>query len=149
MEQNIDDEILQSDFNIKSVYSQICIEEDFMFDKLNENQWLIESIESVFNEKLRLIDSSILMKDSNLLNLSLVELIKYCYSKNYKKLCSIFIAYCDYFNLEYNSVYLLLSDKLKDNIKIQVKKIVGDKKYQKIDLLANPNQFNTLFDLIK
>lgn len=150
MENNINDSMNYLS-DISNIYRQISIEPDMLFDVNNEKEFLIECIEKTFDKNFLLIETSLLLNDVNKLNISFVNLIKFCkiQTKPYTKIHKIFIEYCDYFDLPYNKCFLLLHEKLQIIIKNGTIEIIGKKQFQKLDNKNNPNKVTTLFDLIK
>ena len=142
------EEGLSEAFDLKSVYGQISIEDDFLFDGIDNVNFVISAIETVFDKKLLKIDSKILSRDVNLLNLSVAKLIKYCLENNFKNVGYIFIGYCDYFDLEYNSVYKNLHEKIQNKIKSELITMIGEKRFKNLKKKSNNNEeYTTLFDL--
>lgn len=146
--QDIWEEGLAESFDLKSIYGQISIEDNFLFDGIADMNFVRESIETIFDNKFLKIDSAVLSRDVTLLNVTMAKLIKFCLSNKFKKVGYIFIGYCDYFDLEYNNIYSHLHEKIQNKIKEELINIIGEKRFKNIKKKANNNQeYNTLFDL--
>lgn len=146
--QNI--ETLVSNIEISSINKAISIDDNSNFDETNELQFLENCITNCYNQEFRLIESKILQQDVNLLNNSFVKLVHHCNNNfKYKNVSKMFIAYCDYFNLDYHSVYKVLHEKLQTLIKNGLIKMLGSlKRFTKLKNKYNPQNITTLFDLI-
>ena len=141
------EEVLVEGFDLKSVYNQISIEDNFLFDGIADANFVRTIIESIFDKKFLKIDTAVLSKDITLINVSMVKLIKACLEKNFKNVGCIFIEFCDYFDLEYNYTYKNLHEKIQNKIKDELIKMIGEKKFQNMKKKTNTQDYNTLFDL--
>lgn len=139
-----------SPVEISSIYKSIAVEALNDFDESDELKFLEQCIDNCYDSQFKLIENHILLTDINQLNLTFAKLIHYCNNNyKYKNVSKIFIAYCDYFSLEYNQVYKVLHDKLQILIKNGfIKMIGGIQKFSKLKNKYNPENITTLFDLI-
>lgn len=139
-----------SNFDLSSIYKQISIESDSDFDENNESIFLENCIEKCFDSEFKLIETNKLINDINLLNLNLAKLIHYCNNNHkYKNVSKIFIAYCDYFSLDFHVTYIRLHEKLQTLIRCGFIKLIGGiKNFTKIKNKLDPSTITTLFDLI-
>lgn len=141
------EEGLAEGFDLKSVYNQISIEENFLFDGIADTNFVRSVIETIFDKKFLKIETAVLSRDITLINVSMAKLIKYCLEKDFKNIDCIFIEFCDYFNLEYNTTYKNLHEKIQNKIKTELIKMIGEKRFQNIKKKSNNQEYNTLFDL--
>lgn len=141
------EEGLVEGFDLKSVYNQISIEENFLFDGIADTNFVRSVIETIFDKKFLKIETAVLSKDVTLINVSMAKLIKYCLEKDFKNIGCIFIEFCDYFDLEYNTTYKNLHEKIQNKIKTELIKMIGEKRFQNIKKKSNNQEYNTLFDL--
>lgn len=141
------EEGLTEGFDLKSVYNQISIEENFLFDGIADTNFVRTVIETIFDKKFLKIETTVLSKDITLINISMAKLIKYCLKKDFKNIGCIFIEFCDYFDLEYNTTYKNLHEKIQNKIKTELIKMIGEKRFQNIKKKSNNQEYNTLFDL--
>ena len=139
-----------SNFDLSSIYKQISIEPDNDFDESNESIFLEQCIEKCFDSEFKLIETDTLINDINLLNLNFAKLIHYCNNNyKYKNVSKIFIAYCDYFSLDFHTTYIRLHEKLQTLIRSGFIRLIGGiKKFTKIKNKLDPSTITTLFDLI-
>ena len=72
------EEGLAEGFDLKSVYNQISIEENFLFDGIADTNFVRSVIETIFNKKFLKIETAVLSRDITLINVSMAKLIKYC-----------------------------------------------------------------------
>lgn len=137
--------------DLSSIYRQISVEPDMLFDVNEEKSYLVECIENAFEKNFLLIETTELLNNKDQINLTFVTLIKFCKTqqKPYHQIHKLFLEYCDYFNLPYNKCFILLHEKLQKIIKQSTMLMIGKAKYKKIDDIANPNKVFTLFDLVK
>ncbi len=111
---------------------------------------LLEIINLTFNVKLRQIDTSIFFEKPDILNKSFAKFYKVAREFKYPTY-KIFIFYCDYYDLNYNKVYLSFTPRLKELIENDLILLVGGwSKYDKLckKMNKNKNTQNTIFDLI-
>lgn len=148
MENELKNDLTQNELH--NVYMALSITDDVPFDAKEETQFLLECIEDCFETKFLQIDEKVLQVDTNQINNSFVLLIKFCTTqRKFKKPATIFINYCDYFNLDYNKTYLQLHNKLQYLIEHGAKNLIGIKEYNKHKLRSNNGIIiKTLFDLI-
>lgn len=150
MEHNTNESSFEiTELNLNDIYRQISVENKVNFDQSNSLEIVTECIESCFDTAFKQIDSTILVSNVNKLNVQFIHLMKYCNNYyNMKEVHYIFIGFCDYFDLEYNLVYLALHEKLQALIKNGYISLVGKEIYNKEKRKANPNQQMTIFDLL-
>ena len=138
--------------DLQNLYRQISVSSSNNFDEVEDQNYVIKIIETKFDSNLIIIDSQILLRDINKLNIQFVNLLKYCKEdNNFKKINVIFTVFCDYFNLPYNSCYSSFHEKIQQLIRNSFIKLVGEEEYNKIENRLNPisNRTKTLFDLVK
>lgn len=120
------------------------------YQKLNTEESLLAIINETFNEKLRQIDNKKLIGDENLLNGSFCKFYLECKNNKISDISKIFLFYCDFFDLEYNPVYLKLHVKLRNLIEdMFIYKIGGYVVYDKLKEKYGVAKHKTLFDLVK
>ena len=145
----IEDNVLSLE-SIQNIYAKLCIEEDTTFDILEESKQIENWIEECFDQKFRQIETKKLQEDFELLNTSFVKFLKFCFAKNFKKCGSLYIGYCDYFDLDYNKTFTSLHEKLQKLIKHACQCLIGPKCYQKYKNKLGTNETvktPTLFEL--
>lgn len=138
--------------DLQSLYRQISVSDSLNFDEVAEQNLVIRIIENNFDSEFKQIDSQILMRDINKLNIQFVNLLKYCKEdSNFKKINVIFTVFCDYFDIPYNVCFTAFHEKLKNLIVISFQRIIGIDEFTKIENRLNPveNRPVTLFDLVK
>ena len=145
---NISNSFNNSD--LSNIYKQIAVEEDVLFDARDEKNLIIDCIIKTFDKEFLLIETEVLLRDTNKLNISFVNLIVYCKKlpKPYTQVHKIFIEYCDYFNIPYNKGFNLFHEKLQTLVKRGFINMIGKTKFEKIDNKLNPNKIFTLFDMV-
>jgi len=135
--------------NLSDIYRQIAVEPNPNFDDTEQKDMLVTFITECYDKEFLMIDSEILVRDVNKLNLSFVKYVKYSAEepRNFKNVSAMFIAYCDFFNIPYHACYKNLHDKLKTLILNGYKRMIGMKEFNKVEKRLNPNKVQTLFDL--
>lgn len=143
-------EELYSQTELSSIYKQISIEPNTNFDESEELKFLENCINKCFYTEFKHIETKVLISDINKLNQNLALLIHFCNNNyKYKNVSKIFIAYCDYFDLDYHDCYTKLHEKLQTLIRCGFIKLIGGiKNFTKIKNKLNPSTITTLFDLI-
>lgn len=114
---------------LTDIYRQISITDNDEFDYKEEEQLIVNLLETKFPIEFRRINNQRLIDDINLLNQSFVKLVKFCQEVNFFKTNIIFIVFCDYFDLNYGCIYSLLHKKIQEAIKKRYIKMVGHKEY--------------------
>lgn len=113
----------------------------------NQEETLLYLFEKTFNKNFRQIDTKLLSSKVDLINKSFIMFWKVCRQCELK-ICSVFIFYCDYFDIDYNLIYKNLHAKLKSKIENDLIVMVGGyANYERIRKSFKSNH-NTLFDLI-
>ena len=80
--------------DLQSLYRQISVSDSLNFDEAAEQNLVIRIIENNFDSEFKQIDSQILMRDINKLNIQFVNLLKYCKEdSNFKKINVIFTVF--------------------------------------------------------
>lgn len=135
--------------DLQSIYLQLSTSDNTNFDSLNDEKFVMRSIEECYAKEFKMIDSDDLIRDINKLNVKFVELIKFCKSKNFIKVHIIFVVYCDYFNIPTTTCYLHFHEKIQNLIKIGYRKMVGESVWNNMvkKFSAKPTGQPTLFDL--
>lgn len=146
---NSSDQLWQQE--LSSIYLKLSLEIDVDFSERDESKFIIDSMEACYDAEFKKIESKILVRDINVLNLSFVKLIHYCNKNyNYKNITKLFLSYCDYFDLDYHQVFSNLHEKLQELIKRGfIKMIGGIKNFNRLKNKYNPENAFTLFDLIR
>lgn len=138
--------------DLQNLYRQISVSDHNNFDELAEQNYVIKIMELKFDSDFKTIDSQILIRDINKLNLQFVSLLKYCKEdSDFKKINIIFTVFCDYFDLPYNLCFKAFHEKLQNLIVLSYQRVIGLKEYGKIEERLNPisERPMTLFDLVK
>lgn len=129
MEAELQEDLL-TDIDLQSIYFKLSENESINFDFEEDQSFVIDLIEKLYDEKFRHIDSLVLQGNSNLLNNSFVKLVRLLLTEHkYKKIHIAFLAYCDYFDLQTDVVYPQLHDKIQKMIKVGCVQMVGKKTY--------------------
>lgn len=138
-----------SNNEIQNIYSKLCINEDEdSFESKELTLFLENCIEQCFDICFRKLSTTIIESNGVLINNSFVKLIKFCESEYcYKNVGLIFIAFCDYFDLSYNKIYLQLHEKLQ-NLIIMTAKCICSASYEKNNKKRTNSGIVTLFDLV-
>lgn len=138
--------------SLQSIYRQISVNFNEHFDEIDENNQLYKYIDDCFSIDFKHIESEKLINDITLFNTKLVEFIKYCMSKKFTEVDIIFIIFCDYFDLPYNTMFCKLHQKIKTTILNKYISYVGEDEYQEQKAkYEEPKDYiqPTLFDLLK
>lgn len=136
---------------LSAIYLKLSLEIDTDFDTIDEDNFIINSINNCYDNDFLMIDSKELIGDINKLNVMFVRLIHYC-NKNFKfkNVTKLFLGFCDFFNLDYHAVYIKLHEKLQELIKLGFTRMIGGlKNFNKLKKKYDPENVFTLFDLIK
>ena len=136
--------------DVASLMKAISIDEEMLFDEIDEKKLIIAIIEDIFVKDLK-TESKIFLEDKMKINNMMVLLINNCYKKHkYKKVSKIFIEYCDYFDLPYNRVYTTLHEKIQKLIKYGFINMIGKNNFNFLEKKYNPNKSNilSLFDMV-
>ncbi len=147
--ENTNNEDIQS---LNSIYQQLSINENDLFDEIDENKLLYNYIDNCFTIEFKRIDNKKIIDDINLFNTKLVQFIKYCKENKFNRIDIIFLIFCDYFDLPYNLMYTKLHPKIKENILNRYIEFVGIDEYNE-----QKNKFEgvkdytqpTLFEILK
>lgn len=146
---NTEDQQMLDSLNLTDIYMKISVSDESNFEERYETKLLSDALSNCFDNKFLMIDSLMLVKDINQLNMTFVKYIKHCQeTHNYKRCGKLFISYCDYFDLDYNRCYINLHDKLRELIRKDLIRMVGGlAKFTKIKNKLSPDSITTLFDL--
>lgn len=134
---------------MSNIYLKLSVSESTNFDYNEKIKFVDKCITEIYDEKFRQILTKDLQENIVLLNNSFVSLLKYCLSKQFKEVSIIFLAYCDYFDLDLNKTFTSFHEKIQNLIKQNSRKVIDDSIYKKYNKVSNKNTFNTLFDLVK
>jgi hypothetical protein len=148
LQTSFESENLISTDQIQNIYSKLCVQDDLSFDLKEENEFIQQCIEECFDTNLKQISTKNLQENIELLNTAFVQLVKYCFSKKFRKISIIFIGFVDYFALDYNKTYNSFHEKLQKLIINACQCLIGKTSYQKYVKKTNQGVFIvTLFDL--
>lgn len=137
-------------FEIPNIYLKISVIDNNNFDYLNKLNYVYNIINEIYDNKFKLISNEILLADKNLLNTSFVKLLKHCIDNKFENFAIILIAYCDYFDLDYNESFNLFHDKIQALIKKSSKSFIGKEQYNKAEKnRINKKVIHTLEELSK
>jgi hypothetical protein len=137
---------------LQNIYTKLSITEDSIyFDFQADINFISDCMGLIYDSNFLKIETKELQNDRLLINTKLAQLIKHLVANhNFRKIGFIFITFCDYFDLDYTKTYSQLQDKLKSLVELSTKNMVGNKRFQKLQLKANNGiQITTLFDLVK
>lgn len=136
--------------DVKSLWKAISINDEMLFDEIANSKLIIDIIEEIFINDL-LIESKILLENKLKINNMFVLLINKCVAKNYKNVSKIFLEFCEYFDLPYNKVFLLLHEKIQKLITLGLIKVIGKVNFKNLEKKYNPekSQILSLFEMIK
>lgn len=140
-------------YDLQGIYSKLAVDDNISsFDIIDENNYIIDSIEKLYDKNLKQISTEKLQNNDELINKTFVVLVKYCFDNNFKKSGVIFIGYCDYFDLDYRITFCKLHEKLQKLVKHTCKCMIGNNCFEKYEYNSKPvgqPKINTLFDLVK
>lgn len=138
----------------KSIYTSLAKSDNDLCDVTEDCSFIVKNIAELL-AKWNLIDTEELLKNTNLINQQMAKLLSFFKKEyNFKKPGLIFICYCDYFDLEYHVVYLILHEKIQKLINYSCRCMIGQEKYSSYRKKENTEKYGenvqvkTLFDLL-
>lgn len=94
------------------------------FDTNNTYNEALQIIEEFFVDKKN--QDSRNFNNSEYLNIEFSKLLKFAFNtKKYKEFHFIFLSFCDYYDLEYNMIFINLHEKLQKIVRYYATKFIG------------------------
>nr|DAY09577.1 MAG TPA: hypothetical protein [Caudoviricetes sp.] len=146
--------------SLSNIYGSITfIDINFDFEYNNINNWLTKILEAYidkYNNKLKtllVVEILQLPNYETMINQLFVNYLKLVLElgkkQKFNDVILIYTNFCDYFDFEYNKLYIVLHEKIQNLLKNQLIKKIGKSQYQKIEAKYSKSEIKqfTLFDL--
>lgn len=134
---------------LSSIYCQIAEEMDDEFDMREEEEMVYKYFEECLSDEVRLAPTKNFIRKPDMFNSAFVCVLKHCKEKGFIKISSIFIFFCEYFNIPYGVAYKLLNDRIRQIILSKFIDYIGSDEYQRLkkEITGEDNIQYTLFEL--